>query len=285
MFKKVSSIFLGLIVVLGLAACSTEDVEASSYYVAIDINPSIEFIVDEDDIITSYNLLNEDAEILVADIDFVGMNVDEAVELFITVATEAGYIDVDSEDNAVLITVLGEDEDDTTAQVRNRLRERVGRYFVKNYIVAEVLTDEFTDEDLILQAEELGVTPAKLSLALLIMQTETEEVYTLEGLLDTPVKDLVQIIKTYHEDVFTDYTQAQLRALEQKRNELIERHQQRFENWIENHPEMTEEEITQAWNRYQTHVKAINRTNWENRLNKWKQDRTEKEQDQTEETE
>lgn len=85
MLKKLGTLVLGLAVILTLSACSEqlEETSASEIYVAIDINPSIEFIVDEEDVVTSYNLVNEDALILCADIDFIGMNIEDAVELFI----------------------------------------------------------------------------------------------------------------------------------------------------------------------------------------------------------
>ena len=40
------------------------------------------------------------------------MNVDDAVELFVETATAAGYVDPDGEDNAVLITVITDDDED-----------------------------------------------------------------------------------------------------------------------------------------------------------------------------
>lgn len=269
--KKLFSLAVGFIAVLGLAACTEATVEADSYYVAIDINPSIEFVVDATDIVVSYNLLNEDAEILVAGIDFIGMNVDDAVELFIQMATEAGYIDVDSEDNAVLITVLGNEENAFVERVRNRIKERVGRFFVRNYIKGEILSDEFTQEDLIAQADELGVTPGKLSLALLIMNTETEETYVLEDLLTMPVKDLVGIIRVYHEDSIKEYSQEQLQQFQTRREALYELHKARFEQYVANHPELTEDEIDALWQQYQDKVRTTTQERWQERIETWKE--------------
>ena len=50
MFKKLGSVLLGVTLLLGIAAC-TDGVEtaAAGVYVSVDINPSIEFIVDEED--------------------------------------------------------------------------------------------------------------------------------------------------------------------------------------------------------------------------------------------
>ena len=285
MFKKIGSLILGLVIIVSLASCTNSEVDAGSYYVAIDINPSIEFVVDEDDNIVSYNLLNEDAEILVADLEFIGMNIDDAVEMFINLATEAGFIDVDCEDNAVLITVLGNEENNYAYSIRTRISNRVRRYFVKNYISGEILTDEFTDEDLVNQADELGVTVAKLSMALLILDTDTNEDYELETLLDTPVKDLVEIIKLYHQESFQEFTQEQIAEFQQRRAEFMEQHQERFNEWVENHPGLTDEEIDQAMEQYKETIKAITREKWQQRIEEWKNNKRNQNDNSTTETE
>ncbi len=100
-----------------LAACNidttddTQDLKEGTY-LAVDINPSIEFIVNEDGIIESYNLVNEDAEIVAADLDFTGMTYEEALEVYLNAAEETGYIDANAEDNAVYIST-SEDASDT----------------------------------------------------------------------------------------------------------------------------------------------------------------------------
>jgi len=123
MFRKLGTLVLGLAVVFTLAACADlgKNSQASEIIVGIDINPSIEFTVDENDIVTSFNLVNEDALILCADVEFIGMNVEEAIELFIQLATEAGFIDVEAEDNAVLFTVLGGDDEELKLKYKKEL--------------------------------------------------------------------------------------------------------------------------------------------------------------------
>lgn len=135
MFKKLGTVLLGASLLFEIAACSsTVETEAANIYVSVDINPSIEFIIDENDNVISYNLLNEDAEVLCVDVDFIGMNIEEAVELFVELATEAGFIDVDSEDNEVLITVFGDEESEVPAIVREKIRTRVMRFINLNII-------------------------------------------------------------------------------------------------------------------------------------------------------
>ena len=78
MLKKLGTLVLGLAVILTLAACADTAVEtsASEIIVGVDVNPSIEFVVDENDLVTSFNLINEDALILCSDVEFIGMNIE-----------------------------------------------------------------------------------------------------------------------------------------------------------------------------------------------------------------
>ncbi len=255
MFKKFGTILLGVTLLFGIAACAdnTEaEVEAAGLYVSVDINPSIEFVVDEDDLVESYTLLNEDAEIICVDIDFVGMNIEDAVELFVELATEAGFIDVDGEDNAVLITVLGDEESEMPARIRERLRNRIMRFMAMRYINGVVLTEDFTQEDLIIQAEELGVTPGKLKLVLLA-QTIDEEL-TLEVGLEMPVKDLLEIMKDHHQEVLSEMTAEKLALRRIKKARLINQFRIRLEQHISNNPNLTEEQIENRIHEIRVHV-------------------------------
>ncbi|MFW6299113.1 MAG: anti-sigma-I factor RsgI family protein, partial [Bacillota bacterium] len=109
-----------------LAACSIDDLSATdslnnsedtpeesseeSTYLTVDINPSVEFIVNEDDEIESYSALNEDGEVVIADLDLEGKDYEEALDIYLEEATELGYIDVDADDNAVYVSTNEDDE-------------------------------------------------------------------------------------------------------------------------------------------------------------------------------
>src|SRR5690554_5769587 len=124
-------VLLGLVVVgLLLSACTTATVDAATY-IGVDINPSIEFTVDENNEVVSFKLLNEDAEIVAADLDFLGMDFEEALELYLDAAVEAGYLDVNREDNAILLTVANEDTK-VEEQIRERIREKTNQVFNKH---------------------------------------------------------------------------------------------------------------------------------------------------------
>lgn len=269
MFKKLGTLVLGLAVILTLSACSDQEAaEAAELYVAVDINPSIEFIVDENDIVTSYNLANEDALILCADVDFIGMNIEDAVELFITLATEAGFIDVEAEDNAVLFTVLGGDEDALVEQLQERIRVRASRYFARNFINAEIFTEDFTQEDLLVQAEELGITAGKLKLILLAQSYD--ETLTMEVAIDTAVKDLVAHVRAAQKEIMDGLTDEQKADLAEQKTALMNQYTERLETHLQANTPLTDEEIDAIVNRVENTIKTTTKEEWAEAAETWK---------------
>jgi hypothetical protein len=272
MFKKLGSLLLAVTAIAALAACTDLSNEVSGYYVSVDINPSIEFIVDEENVVESFIFLNEDAAVLCVDLDFIGMTVDDAIELFIETATEAGYVDPEGDDNAVLITVLGEDgEDEYVEAIKERLRQRVIRHFAKNYINGVVLTEDFTQEDLVAEAEALGVTPGKLKLAYAAIVAD--DTLVLEDLLEMPVKDILAVVRELHDEEWEQYKLEQMEQLRSRLQERIDANQDRLDQFIANHPELTEEEIDAIIAQRQQQVREETRETWQQRIEQWKEAR------------
>jgi len=269
MIKKLGMVLLGVTLLLGIAACAdTAETEAAGVYVSVDINPSIEFIVDEEDIVATFNFTNEDAEILCADIDFIGMNIEEAVELFVELATEAGFIDVDGVDNAVLITVLGDENDELVEGIKERVRTRVMRYMAMHYINGQVFTEEFTQADIVAQANELGVTPGKLKLALLAQTVDAELV--LEDAIAMTVKDLLEKVKTQHQANISELTQEELTLRIAQKEVLMTLFRAKLTENIQNKPELTEVQIQARVEAIRSQISTQTRQSWEERLDDWR---------------
>ena len=77
----------------------------------VDINPSVEFMVDDQNKVVSVTAMNDDAAILIVGENFVGKTPEEAVELMLTVAKDTGYLvegNVEASENAVKISVSGD---------------------------------------------------------------------------------------------------------------------------------------------------------------------------------
>ena len=86
--------------------------------VVIDINPSVQLELDEDEYVIGYEALNEDAETLGLD-SVMGMSVEDAVSYITQKAAELGFIDLnDLDDDYVLIATISDNDD-----VEERLRD------------------------------------------------------------------------------------------------------------------------------------------------------------------
>ena len=79
----------------------------------VDINPSVEFMIDDQNKIISVTALNDDGSILIVGEEFVGKTPDEAVEMMVTLASDTGYLvkgNAEASENTVKISVSGDSE-------------------------------------------------------------------------------------------------------------------------------------------------------------------------------
>jgi len=204
--KKVLGLLSIFVLAFVLVGCMFGGSETSTEltYMSIDINPSAEFIYDENEVIVSYDLLNEAAEIVAGDIDFVGMEVDDAIEEYLDAAVETGFIDVDADDNAVLITVTEEDGSEVEEDaIIDDVCDKVEGYFARNRIRAGIEKNKKINAELKTQAGQLGVSPGKVHLAKRAMECDPE--LTLEAAATLPVRELLSKVQAEQEAARTEF--------------------------------------------------------------------------------
>ncbi len=90
-------------------------------FVSIEINPTVVFLVDDDDTVLSLDLVNRDAEIVYAEMDLIGETIDDALASWIEAVVRCGYLEPD----VVLqsITIASRHTDDTKD---TDFRDRIG---------------------------------------------------------------------------------------------------------------------------------------------------------------
>ena len=115
MKKSIVSIILVLTLVLSalsFASCSkVEPEEGSVTRMTVDINPSVEFMIDDQNKIVSVTALNDDGSILIVGEAFVGKTPEEAIEMMVTLASDTGYLvqgNAEASENTVKISVSGD---------------------------------------------------------------------------------------------------------------------------------------------------------------------------------
>ena len=115
MKKRFISIFLLcalLLSAISFTSCSNAKPEEGSVTrMTVDINPSVEFMIDDQNKIVSVTALNDDGSILIVGEAFVGKTPEEAIEMMVTLASDTGYLvqgNAEASENTVKISVSGD---------------------------------------------------------------------------------------------------------------------------------------------------------------------------------
>lgn len=192
LMKKLKSLIIifTLVAVIGTLVACTDTVNAETAYVTIDINPSVELVVNHQEKVIYVNALNEDAEILLAELDLIGMDVDEATDLIIETAILLGYIDVDADETVVSVSTIS--DTDLGQKIKTRVKEGIKKAMTARALKSKV-ADKVYDEALIEEAESYGVTPQFLFLAQSVVAVQDD--ITLEDALALTQSELVEQLK------------------------------------------------------------------------------------------
>ena len=115
MKKRLIGIFLLctlFLTAISFTSCSNEKPqEGIVTRMTVDINPSVEFMIDDQNKIVSVTALNDDGGILIVGEVFVGKTPVEAVEMMVTLASDTGYLvkgNAEASANTVKISVSGD---------------------------------------------------------------------------------------------------------------------------------------------------------------------------------
>ncbi len=233
--KKLFALMSALALVFTLGACDIEEAfsEEASSYLSVAVNPEIEFILDDEGVVESFVLVNEDAEIVAADLDFEGLEKDEALDKFIEAAIETGYIDVDEEDNAVFVRAADEDEgreENLREEARARIEEAL-----RNRGVAGAVFDEELEEEIVefTESHDIGYGRARL----ILRAAEVDEELTPEEALELEMREIMEILRGAHQErmeSFREERREEARAIrdemKEEVRERVEEHRQRAED-------------------------------------------------------
>lgn len=210
--------------VFAISACSADESEYD--YVMVDINPSITFIIDEDGKVDSFVLNNEDAEIVAVDLELIGLEVEDALELYLDAAIEAGYIDVDAENNAIFVTTDEDEDEEDEDSINERIRGRAEQFMQERGIGAAIIRGKIDDE-LRERAEDLGIGAGKLRL--IETAVDIDEDLTLEEALELDMREIMEIVRGSHQERMQAFQQERREAAREARDALREEVRERVE--------------------------------------------------------
>ena len=185
------TIVLLLIVVVGYFAIPIL-VNANSY-VVIDINPSVEFVINRNNIVTQVNALNEEGQIILQGETFVDMTIEDATAKVIEIALALGYLDpnaTETDPNALMVTAYNGSMI-TKNRIKSRIENRLNNYFSDNGIWGVVLSAEDI-EDIVAEAETYNLSVGKYRL-IKSVQNSTNA-YTFTQLSAMTTEELMNLV-------------------------------------------------------------------------------------------
>ena len=195
LWKKIAACGLSFALAAGtcalLAGCGGGDSEAAAR-MQVDINPSVEFILDADDKVLSVTALNDDGALIIAGEAFVGKTAEDAVELMASISTDAGYLvkgELSAGQDGITISITGDEE--AAQKLYEDVKAGVDAFLEKSGIDAAVERGEalkldalralVQEADPTLSDEEVAaMTEEQLLNALKISRIETAQLLTEE---------------------------------------------------------------------------------------------------------
>jgi hypothetical protein len=204
--------------------------DANLQYVTISINPNIELAVNEDNKVVEAIPVNEDADILLADLNLVGMSIEEASTKIIDEAIEMGYIDELSDENAVMISTYGEEENRRT-ELQDRIIDRLNNHFETRKVYA-VLVTRGLSEELKQEADNYGISYGKMLLVDRVSNLNTD--LNKEELVNMSIREIQgevkNVVSARHQDLKMTIDDAK-DAWKQEKNEVKKEYQDRIDGF------------------------------------------------------
>lgn len=166
--------------------------------VYLDVNPSIEIEVSEEDRVLAYTALNTDAEAILAELSLEGVELNTAVTAIIGSMYVNGYLTLDS--NSVLVSVDAEENRSKT--LLSHISTRISDMFKNSEMECSVIAQKVTASDeLKALAKENNVSVGKMELVEKLV-TELEDLTTedIGELADMKIHELNFMYKNHHSD-------------------------------------------------------------------------------------
>ena len=172
---------------------------ASPYsYVSLDVNPSIEFVLNRFDRVLSIKSVNDDGEEVLQEIKLENLKnktIVQAINQTLDQISELGYFS--DETTAEIVITTSNKDMDKADELAKEIKDEVEDEIDENHETALVEVYSVGLER-VEAAKELGVTPGKLNLVeKLIASSNDAESINLNEWLSKPVKDIMKATKAY----------------------------------------------------------------------------------------
>lgn len=192
------TIFASFILAIIISGSIYYNTEAS--YVSIDINPSIVLSANVMDKVIKVEGLNSEAKTILSELNLNNMDISKAVNLVVDKATKKGFLDINSEDNAMLITTYCDNEV-KRQKLQTRIHDDLNNELENKGIRSLIIDQQLTSAD-IKKANEYNVSPGKILFVKKALLEHPELKF--EDLIHLPAKEIAKYISGYDETMNND---------------------------------------------------------------------------------
>ena len=160
--------------------------------VSLEVNPSIQIMVNEKERVLDVKALNRDGEIVIGDMDFSGSDIDVVVNALIGSMLRNGYLNEIA--NSILISVDNADPA-KGALLQEKLTKEVNEILASDGFLGAVLSQTLTEsENLQKQADLYGITLGKAQLIEQVLNSTTG--HTFDELAPLSINELNLLLTT-----------------------------------------------------------------------------------------
>jgi len=197
-------------------------------YIGIDINPSIELATNRLKRVIEVLPLNDEADLLIADIKLKNLPYNEAIEKVIKEAGASGYLDDLAEDNVIVVSVAASN-DDVAKTLENDLHNNIDKYLSNNKIPALILMEQNHEERKDL-AKSYDISYGKLLLIQKLISLNPD--LEMDELVDQPLRNIANQIGAARVEIVHNRARERQQTLAQQREQLKNEYQERREATI-----------------------------------------------------
>lgn len=179
----------------------------------LSLNPEVEFILDDDNVVVSANALNEEGNLVLTAGVFVGKSAEEAANLFVEISAETGFLvkgNASVGDNEIDISFSGDAE--TAQKLFNNVKGKVEASLQSVNVQAKIELEEgISEEDL----KELAAECAPYIDAAKLQAMEYVE------LVETIYESRKETVDLYSQELKNAYYEAKAIAMERAEIETL----------------------------------------------------------------
>lgn len=190
-FKSLIRIVLVFILCLVLVGCGSSEAKVEKLsYVKMRINPEIELVLNEEGNVVAVNAVNEDGATVLAEINLIGLTVEEAGALFTSMAIELGFIDVDAE-NAIVYIFANSSSEEEEKEIEDKICDKIEKLFKDHGINGKVEKEDIENLKEIASEWQVSLKDAEIIKRVLELYPEM----TNEEILELSFKEILELIK------------------------------------------------------------------------------------------